>query len=365
MIVFDRTTEFLKLLQVPTHKLFCFNHAVLLTEKIKIYVVRVIYSNKHNHPWKIWGSDYYGGHSRTDLGSFIVHNLGITVNPITGNLFDSTAILIYDVHENIIMATNKLFLDVWNQDCRIVLNQERIMLTYNGRVNGHIVMLSRELIINSDHIKLTPERYLSVQFCTGIEKNWVLWDKYICYAINGTHVIINQEGVQYRFPVPNIRKIIEKYGKKNIFFSLSCPPIKFNDHEILAVGHLKIKSFTKYQKKLPFNEFLKQIHLFDLNANLKKYSRYTYSYFLYFYTFDPSTFEVKRISDALIPIQDHEPYTLVFPLSLVNWKNEFIVTYGEGDVRCKELTLKYDEVDNLLRNIHKIKPKNYRFRFLF
>jgi hypothetical protein len=370
MKVIDRTVEFINILAVSGYKLFCFNHGLakinLSGGCLKIIVVRLILTNKHDHPWRVWGSNYYGGHSRDKLGGSIIHKYGVCINRIDDHLFDSTGIIIYDKDDKIIMATNKLFGDEWNQDCRITVNENKIFLTYNSRINGQIVMLIRTLQIGCDSIELSDEQYVHNGYIKGIEKNWVMWGRYIFYAINGFHIILEKDHivptVRYHHSIKPIQHILEKYGRKNIFFSLSCPPIQFSEDEILAVGHLKISCAKKYKKKLPFNKFLAMTINNEKKSDI--YRRYSYAYFIFYYTFNPSSFQIKRISDALIPYDNHLPYLLVFPISLIQHGEEFTVTYGEGDVRCKELTINRSGINSLLLEINHINAFNFNFRFI-
>ena len=109
-------------------------------------------------------------------------------------------------------------------------------------------------------------------------------------------------------------------------------------------------------KYYPASDFLSLIN-FD---QIHKHGAFIY--FVYIFLFD-SHYNIIRISKPFIPTtnQSHLPYVLAYPAGIAAdpVTNNIIISYGEGDCKCKLLILKSDIVDDLLTD-----TCNYGFYFL-
>lgn len=353
MIITDYTQEYDKIFGLEGLKLFTFNPGKLLYGSYEISVIRLIYTKSYDHPWKLWSSDVPRS-NRDTVGPEKDHDWGVKIKAVQKNQ-DSTGMIIKK-DGKVVMATNKLFEEELNQDCRIYLVDHKIVLTYNSRISNTLCMLTRNLLINDKKIKLSREKYMDPSRINRIEKNWVYWDKYICYSVNGVHRLLNSD-TEIRVPIPIIKKIRKFYGERNIYFSLSCPPISYGD-QVLGVGHIKVRTDANY-KESQLKRFIRQ-----QNRIKREYRQYGYMYFMFFYTYDPNTFQVAKLSHALIPERNHKPYTLVFPISLICDSNKYMISYGEGDCRAKELNLTPEQLEAQLTPIKKHRPKRYKFIFI-
>lgn len=77
-----------------------------------------------------------------------------------------------------------------------------------------------------------------------------------------------------------------------------------------------------------------------------------YIYMMVIFEFD-KTGTIRRISNAFIPTESrckHLPYFLCFPVGITYGRNEneILISYGEGDVRCKIWSLTRDNMKDLL-----------------
>ena len=336
--------------------------------------------------------------------------------------FDGTGLAILKISDNfnieIIYNINNIFEDDMNQDARIVNINNKFYITYNSFVIEndltYIRMFKRKIFINLENktFYLGKEFVMSNATNKQVEKNWILFknknttdfynmndiidDKYILdnnfisntpitsssnttsknkssqeniddvdilYSINGFfNIIHNNKLMGYR--VDLLSNII-KYYKNEIYFSLSSPCIEYeinNEILYLSLGHVKINHKINFENS-PFEKFLLSIDYFN-NKTLNKHGKYIY--FMFFFVFD-KYYNLKYLSNAFIPTDEHNshlPYLLVFPTGITKFNDKYIISYGEGDVKCKLLCLSKDTIDMSLININNLNPESFDFIFL-
>lgn len=146
--------------------------------------------------------------------------------------------------------------------------------------------------------------------------------------------------------VPDISRYFYTFGKE-YRFSLGSPAIPYNEKEYIAVGHSRF-NIIGYQgispiSTLNYSKFIKEkIRSKDNIDPLMFY------YFMYFYTFDRDTFEIMRMSQSFTPTP-HDPYWLVFAAGITYAPyDSFMISYGEGDIRCKVITLSRKMIESML-----------------
>ena len=68
---------------------------------------------------------------------------------------------------------------------------------------------------------------------------------------------------------------------------------------------------------------------------------------MFFYTYDHTTTKVTKISKLFIchsGKEGIEPYILQFPCGIESNNDDILVSYGEGDDRCKLLKIKLEDI---------------------
>lgn len=180
------------------------------------------------------------------------------------------------------------------------------------------------------------------------EKNWSLYyynQLYISNYLIPRHIVF----------VPNINdnhcKVIasqdasifnglELYYKKSLLFSLSTPAIPYYNEVsdmMIGVGHIKIDKNTVPSDTRGYNFLQKNDYLIHPSN--------TY-WMMFLYTFDPITLNIIKVSPAFYP-----PYTkhaVVFPTGLTYYKNNYLISYGEGDAAMKLMFIDEHDIDRLL-----------------
>lgn len=127
---------------------------------------------------------------------------------------------------------------------------------------------------------------------------------------------------------------IEKFYEHKVLFSLSTPAISYNNVK-LAVGHLKIDGNVK------MNTLAYQF----IQNDKPKHPFNNYSYMMFLYTFDPETLEILSLSPAFYPPTTQ--HAVVFPVGLT-YNQDYIVSYGEADMKMKLIFISPDNLINLL-----------------
>ena len=104
--------------------------------------------------------------------------------------YDGTGIALVQIDSNknftILKTNNNLFSYEFNQDCRITKEGDHFLLTYNGFIKDNICQLQRLLWVDEQqqHLYLSCENYCNLKYTTGIEKNWVIFNKdYFIYSM--------------------------------------------------------------------------------------------------------------------------------------------------------------------------------------
>jgi predicted GH43/DUF377 family glycosyl hydrolase len=231
-------------------------------------------------------------------------------------------------------------------------------LFFNNFLSGpllHINKIIMGLYDCDNDFSLTPAEIPVCGFLSKkYEKNWTPFEYnkkiYFLYnmtmecIINLDTVSIDAHNIHY-----NILHTIEQKTRM-IYFSGGSPAIDYLDNLKIAVGHVKINTLYAMHKGIinTINNFLKD-----------------YIYFMFFYTFCPTTGKVFGVSDMFIPIEDIEKidYLLVFPTSLIDFnQHQYIISYGEGDIRCKLCI--FDKKDLILYKLSDITGEhelNFRY----
>jgi len=139
-------------------------------------------------------------------------------------------------------------------------------------------------------------------------------------------------------------------------FSLGTPSIIFNDTEFLGVGHSRfyrkdLMDVDPSKKKSDWTPNYAAV-LAEIEDQVELYQTSNYNYFMYFYTLDRKTLQVTRMSHSFLVV-GQQPYYLAFPCGLTKMPNTdmFMLSYGEGDVRCKIALMDRFDIESLLEPI--------------
>ena len=193
---------------------------------------------------------------------------------------------------------------------------------------------------------------------TDHEKNWSPWisgnrELIISYHLNPKHIIfipgtdLSMCETQVESNLNIFSKITEYYGSQNISFSLSTPAIYWRQTEYIAVGHVKLYPYEKRS----YDAMIETRTLSPHPANLMRY-------YMFFYTFNFNTYNIKRISNAFVPPESET--NVIFPVGLVVKDNDVIVSYGDGDNSMKCLIIDRNIVENML--FKQIRQKKFKFK---
>lgn len=349
---------------------YCFNPSLVhYRDDIYIMVYRVVKYDvpASYHPWKIWDNGYkffknpeqvmqlkYRNHLGDSHSVKINHENKI--HKISE--FDSTGLAFFSFDGskfNLLVNVNNIFGQEMNQDARIFFNNDKFYVSYNvfEKYNGktHVVMRYRELYISlpqtnlihegDNYVKLSKEYKMITEKYQQYDKNCVFDSKMnVLYNLNGKFGVII-DGKLVNIAVPEIERLIQYYGKDNVYVSIGTSPIPYQG-KYLAAGHIKI-CYKNLTNKNPVNHFLQSI---DFN-NIYKHGKYIY--FMFLYLFDDN-YKIVKLSNPFIPTynMNHLPYLLAFPSGLCRVDGKITISYGEGDCRCKLLVLNDCEVDRLL-----------------
>ena len=103
-----------------------------------------------------------------------------------------------------------------------------------------------------------------------------------------------------------------------------------------GVGHIKMK-ISEFKELFPTFQEIEPKFLMH----------HTLVYFMFFYTYDHTDTKVTKISKMFICHSGNEgiePYLLQFPCGIEYTNGDILVSYGEGDDRCKLLKIKLDDI---------------------
>ncbi|AYV85544.1 MAG: putative WcaK-like polysaccharide pyruvyl transferase [Satyrvirus sp.] len=362
------------------------NSLVCLNEEEKIFLMCYRYisynipNKKQIHPWSMWvsGRNIYFENKNNNPKLFnpskYRKNLenGLTVKldgdkQIDLNYFsyDSTgfAVLKYENESFTVLKKKSYIFSNSNQDARLQNIDGKYILSYHGFFKTDseqvkIVMVYREVSVdlpNYNTLTFGPEIDMLKDNALSVEKNCTFNNSDILYSINGNFSFIRDNKI-YSRPVSQIQQIIDYYD--DIYFSLSTPSIGYDDKYKLAVGHVKIDYRIYYE-----NSQIDKFKNVAIESTVHKHGKFIYFMFLFLYN---NEYEITHISHAFIPTDNkkcHLPYLLVFPTGLIKYHDKYLISYGEGDVRTKILSLSKMEINNLLVPINEISSENYKFCF--
>lgn len=178
-----------------------------------------------------------------------------------------------------------------------------------------------------------------------MDKNWSLFvvnnKIYTSDYLTPKHTVITLDDPACTVimePNINVFSRIENYYKNTVKCRLSTPAINFNSYEMIAVGHVVLEG-----DRLPINT---AAYNFNNQNILPKHPLNDMIYMMFFYTFDPNTFEILRVSPAFYP--PNTTHGIVFASGLTFYDNDYIISYGEGDVKMKMLFIRPNEIEQLL-----------------
>ncbi len=129
------------------------------------------------------------------------------------------------------------------------------------------------------------------------------------------------------------------YNNRGVLFSLSTPALQFGNLK-LGVGHIKITPKYLDDDTKAF-QFVK-------HHPLPKHVFYNRLYMMFFYTFDPYTFEIVSFSSAFYPPNTN--HSVVFPTGLTYYHGQYIISYGEADMAIKLLFISPNDIQDMLQN---------------
>lgn len=347
------------------------------------------------HPWKMWDNGFKFLHPdpdridpRKEYGKkkFRQHlSADLFINFQTDdthlfsdyNEFDSTgmAILHYDPTKThpfrIVHLMDNIFGRDMNQDCRIFRDRHGdIWLLYNGYfLPNECRMLRRKVHLNLERQFMylyEEEEVIPASIRRPIEKNCIMDGDTIYYGFHKGSFTVIRDGTLHRHAVPFLQEMVDRYEDRFVI-SLGTPPTRIWDDRHVAVGHVKIE----FRNRLSclglsmfrdvFQDFLEGIRWEDIYMHGK------YIYFMFFFEFN-ADYKITRISNCFIPTQAqrHLPYLLTFPCGFTAdpERYNFWLSYGEGDVRCKILTMTRDDIDNLLLYPEVLTHAGYKIHLL-
>lgn len=363
MKVFDFTAH-LKPKIKTSNNYYCFNPGLAhYKEDLYVCVYRSIEYNlpKIHHPWQIWNAHYrlfsnaqtvIDRKYRSNTGSSHCIPFHSTTDLTISDELDSTSLAILSIVNDCVSVVDvvcNIFGSEMNQDTRIMkVDNNRFLLTYNVFVIQRslklIVQKYRYLTIVDDTLQLSVEeemfsnRKAVEKNCTFDLRGNIIYQIYPQFSIlnkNG-HFIVQKECIHFK-------PMVDHYGNNNVLISGGTPPIAYRNH-YLALGHLKVR-YKEIEQTPPFSYFYHLIKTKNLQL------QGTFIYFCFFYEFNEQ-YEITRVSQPFIPESNlyTMQYALAFPMGIVYQKDQIIVSYGEGDCRCKLLMLPEIQLERLLVN---------------
>ena len=241
---------------------------------------------------------------------------------------------------------------------------------YNGKKEWKQIMIKAKLTVTKDSISITDKQELLPRhFNKKVEKNCLLESPHtsdtILYHVEQGIEVISDHASTTRVPSVVFQKLKDLYGKETILASLGTPPVLYTTKTKIMVAHLKMKILDSYPAGSPMETFRQQ-YFPSISSETKITLHNRFIYFMVIVEYDFSTLDIVRHSMAFIPsFQDnHIPYLLVFPMSIVPLveRDEFQIWYGEGDTRCKVLTLHRSTIESMLYSCYM--DKDFDFNIL-
>ena len=131
----------------------------------------------------------------------------------------------------------------------------------------------------------------------------------------------------------NIFTHIEMVHKGAVVFSLSTPALPFTNDLYIGVGHVKIIG-----DHLNEAEDLPAVTFYHQNSSMIRHPAHNTFYLMYFYTFNPSTLDIVKVSYSFLP--PNVEYGVVFPCGLTLFSSDtYLISYGEADMKMKILAI--------------------------
>lgn len=331
-----------------------------------------------NHPWyggpdsKTWWKSGKGG---DDTGLLLIEIIGSNIKIVKNFVNDISYIQGADARLLKLNSEKNSFIITYN----VWLNNRPDLMLKNDRCSkwcGLIAMKKIELNPNDYSIKMSNESIVCPNISNQVEKNWSFWDLqnklYFSYNLSPRHMVVslkNANSCSFNSIVGDNKNFFERFeqyyqqnsGHQVTFICLSTPAIPFpNSNRYIGVGHIKYKIDT-----IPF--IPKESNLYKFHTNLVKKPinfHSVYVYMMFFYEFDPFTYELTRVSDFFFPHIDE--WGLVFPSGLTSTHNEntILVSYGDHDSECKLFTISIQNLNSMLYNINYMEPNLLNFLIL-
>lgn len=278
-----------------------------------------------------------------------------------------------------------MFENEMNHDARLHRFGDSFFISYNAYFFDKqevVRMMYRPFIIYEE--EEVPVMYffeerpmIDSNIARDVEKNCVFIGDDVLYSISSGECKIQRNNILYQID-QNIfwQKIFNATREYDAVFSLSTNVIPYLKNRWLMAGHVKIP-FRSIQKRDPISGSKKSWLEWINNLSWKNiYSHGKYIYYTFFIEFN-AQYQITRVSHAFIPTtakESHLPFLLVFPSGLEYGRNreEIIMTYGEGDIRTKALSLSVDSMEDLLHTEEEMRldvfdpesPIEFRFELL-
>lgn len=357
------TINYENILQPPHYSIYKFNNAIVETNKYDFTMLYRAYwkgnysevTNNIEHINSIWNNKPYSSNF-----NFIANTIGkcnLKFDPETKTFtIGNDAIC-----DNLLLCEDPRLFKKSTGDINVMVSMP---LCYKNLIGRNTTTLENKIILalydlDSSESLQPYDMNICSSICAQYEKNWTIFEFeseiYFLYSLYD-ELVIHYEKDNYKFinqKTPNFLAYVQKITNDNILFSGGSPAIDYFynvpglncNHKLkIAMGHVKVSSSYAMQH--------------DIIDNCNKYCK-SYIYFMFFYTFDPLTGKLYGLSDCFIPCNKHldnMPYALVFPLSIVDVDDDYIVSYGEGDIRCKALIINKKNV--ILKNINNMNSIN-------
>ena len=377
-------TDLLKSSHDGPNTFYCNNSIIHWRDNLFLMTFRRMQYKPHGshvfHPWKIWDNAYkylypdperlflrsvtsrvrhgdlkYRQYKSSDMVISLKHPRSTI--PADVPEFDSTGICVISVNPDgqwsVKSVAPNLFGKDMGQDARLCHHDGDFFLTYNAffREGRKTCMMKRRLVVRElpdgdEYLYLFEEEDLPIRHPRRIEKNCLLHGPNILYELRGGRFIVHTpDGILHGPPNPILDDVLHTLKQMNAIISLGAAPIAYG-HRHLMTAHIKLP----YKPLLDAPPSTVAAFFSKVKWNLiYKHGKFIYYMMLLEFT---DQYQVTRISHGFIPTDDqqcHLPYLLCFSTGLTGYgDNKIIMTYGEGDTKCKLLVMDHDTVENLL-----------------
>ena len=308
------------------------------------------------HPWKTsWGGDTDGTgfailDAKTSQLSFVTcYCPNLNQKTKSGMLRGSADTRIYNYKDQYGHIRYRLIFNDWDSKSLIggaIANDQCTKQREESNDNTYMVTVDGTYDFDNNRLVLGDPFQLCRPCADKTEKNWNLY-KFrnqkvkISYNIQGTHVyIIPKEGYKKCSSYETVtqctqylQRMSENYG---LIFSLSTPAVQFGEH-LIAVGHVKFRH-DQPQPQIYSLYYKQKIHNQYLHAH--------YMYAMFFYVINNKD-EIIQISKMFIPY-DNEPYSVFFPCGLVKIGDDYVISYGVGDIQCKIAKINWSIITSIM-----------------